>query len=479
MLYLMTLIVGVRTFGIGRSVLRYCERLLVHDAVFRWASELRLKLWDSLGSSVLHWGKLTRSGGALGTLVADVDELRDAVPRAVVPIPAAILSYGAVLLTTFLLVPEVAGIVMMLGVLALVVLPVLVLAAQRRASAAAAVHRVWLAGRATTLLAAAEQLAANGVGRRPDRAFRGPGCRSGQAAAPPGLGRRLWPERRDGADRRGGRGRRRSWPLGAGVDPRAAAVAALLMLALAEPLAQFIDAVSAPAGPGNAHAPDPAAARCPRHGGGRPGGHAAGRRRGNREPVTTLAVQDIAARYPQATEPVFSRCQRAVRARAGGGPSAGRRVRASPRCWPCCWASCVPRPGRTRSTSAPAEAATLARIAWCPQDAYLFNSTLRANLALARPAAHAPSDAELAQALGTVGLGPWFESLPLGLDTRVGPGGHHLSGGQRTRVSVARTLVAGADVVLLDEPTAHLGGDEAGELVGICAPPWRMPPWCW
>ena len=147
-LYLMTLIVGVRAFGIGRSVLRYSERLLTHDAVFRWAAELRLKLWDSLGSSVLHWGKLTRSGGALGTLVADVDELRDAVPRVVVPIPAALISYGAVLLTVFLLVPEATGIVVLLGLLALVLLPLLVLAAQRRASAAAAVHRIWLAERA-------------------------------------------------------------------------------------------------------------------------------------------------------------------------------------------------------------------------------------------------------------------------------------------------------------------------------------------
>ena len=104
-------------------------------------------------------------------------------------------------------------------------------------------------------------------------------------------------------------------------------------------------------------------------------------------------------------------------------------------------------------------------MAWCPQESYLFNSTLRSNLSLARPAADAPGDAELERALDTVGLGSWYRRLPAGLDTRVGPGGHHLSGGQRTRVSVARTLVAGAGVVLLDEPTAHLGADEAEELV--------------
>ncbi|MHA7270610.1 thiol reductant ABC exporter subunit CydC [Arthrobacter sp. HLT1-20] len=463
MLHLMTLIVGVRTFGIGRSVLRYSERLLVHDAVFRWASELRLKLWDSLGSSVLHWGKLTRSGGALGTLVADVDELRDAVPRALVPIPAAILSYGAVLLTTFLLVPEVAGLVAILGVLALVVLPILVLAAQRKASAAAAVHRVWLAGRVTTLLAAAEQLAANGVGGVQTARF----VRQDAQVAKP-LRRLAWAD---------GLGQSAVTVLtavaavavtiaaiGAGVDPRAAAVAALLMLALSEPFAQFIEAVSAlPALatlmrrtlPLLDVAPTVVAEQDEIQ---QAASSAAA------VPVTTASVEAIAARYPKAQEPVFAQVSGGVRrgqwwsvsGPSGSGKSTLLAVLLG---------FLHPEAGRYTLNGEPARAATLARIAWCPQDAYLFNSTLRANLALARPAASAPSDEDLAQALGTVGLGPWFQSLPLGLDTRVGPGGHHLSGGQRTRVSVARTLVAGADVVLLDEPTAHLGQDESGTLV--------------
>ncbi|MHA7305918.1 thiol reductant ABC exporter subunit CydC [Arthrobacter sp. TMN-49] len=463
MLHLMTLIVGVRTFGIGRAVLRYCERLLVHDAVFRWASELRLKLWDSMGSSVIHWGKLTRSGGALGTLVADVDELRDAVPRAVVPIPAAMLSYGAVLLTMFLMVPEVAGLVIIVGVLSFVVLPLLVLAAQRRASSAAAVHRVWLSGRVTTLLAAADQLGANGVGGVQTARF---AAQDAQVAKP--LRRLAWAD---------GFGQSAVTVLtavaavavtvtaiGAGVDPRAAAVAALLMLALSEPLSQFIDAVSAlPAlatlmrrtlplldVPATVVAEQDEIQQAATA--------------ATATPVTALAVEAVAARYPHADEPVFTgvsgRVQRgqwwSVSGPSGSGKSTLLAVLLG---------FLRPEAGRYKLNAAPATPATLARIAWCPQDAYLFNSTLRANLALAKPAADAPSEDDLMQALDTVGLGPWFSSLPHGLDTRVGPGGHHLSGGQRTRVSVARTLVAGADVVLLDEPTAHLGQDEAGALV--------------
>lgn len=456
-LYLLTLIVGVRAFGIGRSLLRYSERLLTHDAVFRWAAQLRLQLWDSLGSSVVHWGKLTRSGGALGTLVADVDELRDAVPRVVVPIPSAIISYGAVLLTVWLLVPEAAGVVLLLGAFALLLLPVLVLLAQRRASAAAAVHRVWLAGRTTTLFSAAGQLAANGVGPAEAARF----SRVDAAVARP-LRRLAWA---DGL----GQGMvtlltslasvaAALLAISAGVDPRAAAVVVLLMLALAEPLGQYIEAVSALPALAvlmNRTLPlldAPVTVQ------------AAVEETDPREAVETLAVQGIAVRYPTAPQPVFTELDGgtergrwwSVSGPSGSGKSTLLAVLLG---------FLKPEAGRYLLNGKPANPESLGRIAWCPQDAYLFNSTLRANLALARPAQAPPADAELAAALGTVGLGPWLAALPQGLDTRVGPGGHHLSGGQRTRVSVARTLVAGADVVLLDEPTAHLGVDESATLL--------------
>jgi ABC-type multidrug transport system fused ATPase/permease subunit len=103
------------------------------------------------------------------------------------------------------------------------------------------------------------------------------------------------------------------------------------------------------------------------------------------------------------------------------------------------------------------------RISLVSQDTYLFNDTLRANVALARPGADA---AAIRRALEQAALAEFVDSLPQGLDTPVGERGVQLSGGQRQRVAIARAFLKNAPTLVLDEATSHLDAISEAQVRG-------------
>ena len=88
-----------------------------------------------------------------------------------------------------------------------------------------------------------------------------------------------------------------------------------------------------------------------------------------------------------------------------------------------------------------------------PQDPFIFRTTIRENLCVARPDA---SDNEMQTACEQANAWEFITRLPEGLDTRVGEGGSSLSGGQRQRLAIARALLASPDYFIFDEATSAL-----------------------
>ena len=92
------------------------------------------------------------------------------------------------------------------------------------------------------------------------------------------------------------------------------------------------------------------------------------------------------------------------------------------------------------------------QIAYLSQTPYIMSGTLRENLQFGLEA----SDEILWKVLQQVQLADFVSALPLGLDTVIGEGGYGLSGGQRQRLALGRTLLRPAQILILDEVTAHL-----------------------
>ena len=90
------------------------------------------------------------------------------------------------------------------------------------------------------------------------------------------------------------------------------------------------------------------------------------------------------------------------------------------------------------------------------QDVFLFSDSIRENIRLGRPEA---SDAEVEEVASRARIHDFIITLPQGYDTLVGERGVRLSGGERQRIAIARALLKGAPILVLDEATSSLDAE--------------------
>ena len=170
MMYLMVAIVGVRFFGLGRACARYAERLMTHSKVLAAANILRLRAWVGAWQSVSSVRALLRGDALLERLVGGIDELRDGVPRVIIPPAAHLLVMIAALITTACILPQALIPVLLAVLVSTFVAPWIVLRADARAEALARRSTAQMLRLGAGMLSAAEDLRANGVATTAEKA---------------------------------------------------------------------------------------------------------------------------------------------------------------------------------------------------------------------------------------------------------------------------------------------------------------------
>jgi ATP-binding cassette subfamily C protein CydC len=494
-LHLMVAIVAVRACGLGRGVLRYLERLFGHDAAFRILTDVRVRLFERLERLAPAGLADFRRADLARRLASDVDAVLDLVTRVVLPYAVAAVVGLASVLVVGALVPA-AGLALAAALLITGVgVPMMQRAATRRADGRLAPLRAELNTGVVDLLHGLPDLTAYGATRdrlgrltevdaRLTRASRRSAATAGLGAAVTALA--------TGAS------------VLAGLIAGAYAVRSgdlrgeLLALVVLTPLAVFEIA-----GPLPAAAQHWATARAslrrlaeiwsapdPLTGPARPAFRVTATASDPRvEGVTAFRVattasdprvEDVTAGWDATTVPELRvegvtagwvAGRTAVRGVDLVLPPGGRVALTGPSGSGKSTVAALlvrfldPRAGRVTMDGVdlrdlPADGVRRV-VGYLPEDAYLFDTTIGANLRIARPDA---TGTQLRDALAAARLLDWVDTLPDGLETLVGEHGTALSGGQRRRLALARLLLTDARVLILDEPTEHLDDATAAAL---------------
>lgn len=451
-LYLIVAITSVRMFGVARAALRYAERLLTHDAALARGVDDRVRAYRALARTMPAAGAMRR-GDVVRTVVSDVETVQDGLLRLRLPWISAVVASAVTVAVVSLVLPA-AGLVLALyagGVLLVARVLVPRLADGGTGSGSGAATSV--AGNVTELVLAAPDLVAYGSARGRDATV--------HAAV----------------DALALQDRRRAWAGGVGslvvlLGGAACVLATALVTAdagLAGPLVGVL--VLAPIGLVDVLDAVAEAERL------RPRVDAARARLSALEAATDpmpapaadaaplgfdLELQDVTLGWDRDLV-------RGVTAHVGEGgvlvvtgPSgAGKSTLAATLS-----RLVEPRAGTVRLGGADLLDLTREQVrgvvGWMQQDAVLFDTTVRENLRVADPGA---SDDLVWRTLGRVRLADTVASWPDGLDTVLGEGGAVLSGGERQRIALARMLLAGHRVLVLDEPTEHLDAPTARALL--------------
>ncbi len=462
-LSLTTAIVAVRFFALARPVTRYVERLVSHDLALRSLGTIRSRFYRQIEPLAPAQLEAYRRGDLLRRMVGDVDALQGLFLRALGPTVIALV-VAALCVGVAAAIAPIAGVVLAIGlVVGGVLVPALAGALGRTVGRRRAPGRAELTARLVELLRGAPELVAYG--------------REEETLAE--IHR---------ADAELARLDRRDALVGGLADGLIVLVAGLTLVGVL-----VVAAVAHDAGTldrvlvatlallalssFDAVAPLPEAARD------LSATATAGRRMlefADREPavrdpaeplplphaVPPVRLEGVTARYERSGRPALHDFDLVLEPRtriALVGPSgAGKTTVVN-----LLLRFLDPESGRVtiagHDLRAYRQDDVRATFALAGQAAHLFDSSIRENLLLARPAA---SVAELEEALSRARLRTWVASLPEGLDTLVGEEGTRLSGGQRQRLTVARALLADAPVLLLDEPTEHLDPATARALIG-------------